>query len=562
MRLLAAMATCSSAAHPAAAEQLFGSLSVQYQQVEQNVRFLDADSTLRDTRVKREFFLQNYELNYTAQFTPRLNLLTQLRFTNLDYLNSPQAERTPYGSVRLIHPAYGLTASYRPITTVSTLDLGGGDAPGDTSVAELEITSRRREATVFAYLAPQRLPRLDLTWIRRSVEDGLTGRKTTGLDRNARLSYSAGPLSLRGGYGTLARKLPTDAAAQTFQKSYDGGASLRAISRPDRSLLFDYQFTGYERGTVGSRQDRTRSHAASVSGNLRPSAVTNWTLYYGYRRSDLRGQAETDLQDHNGNLLFNYAPTRALSFSAGGGVHTVRLEQQEDLRWSLTAIASAQGPVRPGWLGVAGLTHTTNWEPGKQRFNIETARAGSEFLLARGLKANLDLQAIVNGDTAARQNRVVLQPSAGVTANPLSGIYVDYSWRLYRSGPDLGTSTSRSASDRLEVRWMPLRTLELTGSVGHTGNLPDNDPRSTVRAATLRWTPSAGFQFNTGFVKSTQERSFAVANQLSGRDLFTARLLARLSRSFTLDTGISLADRGLPTESTQLDAAVTWTFGR
>ena len=70
MRLLAATAACSSAAHPAAAEQLFGSLSVQYQQVEQRLRFLDADSTLRDTRVKREFFLQNYELNYTAPGCP------------------------------------------------------------------------------------------------------------------------------------------------------------------------------------------------------------------------------------------------------------------------------------------------------------------------------------------------------------------------------------------------------------------------------------------------------------------------------------------------------------
>jgi hypothetical protein len=561
-RSLLAAAACLLAAAPAGAEQLYGTLTVQYQQVEQSVRVLDPDSTWRSFRQKREYWLQNYEVNYTERFTERLHLLTQLRYTDVNYLGSDTGERTPYGSLRLMHPEYGFSATYRPITTVS--EVAAGALPGaPDSAAELrEFTARRREATVFAYVAPRRLPRLDLSWIRRSLEDDVSATKSVGLDRSGRLSYDLGPLSLRGGYGTLARQAPASGAMQTYQKAGDAGASWRALSTTDKSLLFDYQFTGYERTASAGAGDRTYSHAASAAGNLRQSTAANWTLYYGFRRAELRSSTTSYTTDHDGSLLFNYTPRRTVTMAAGGGVRTVRQLQQEDLLWYATALATVQGPVRPGWVGLASLTHTSNWEPAKRSFNVETGRLGSTFTLARDLSANADLQVIANGDTAARAARTVLQPAVGVTARPLPGIYVEYSWRFYRAGPDLWEATSRSSSDRLDLRWTPLPSLELVGSIGHTGDLPANDPRATVRQATVRWTPSRAFQLTGGYVKSTQERAFAVADRLSGRDLFTARLLASPSRSLTFNAGYSLADRGLPTESSQVDGAVTLTFGR
>jgi hypothetical protein len=87
-----------------------------------------------------------------------------LRFTDVNYVGSASSERTPYGSLRLMHPEYGVSATYRPITTVGSVGAGNAGAPTDSSGTTLEFTARRREATVFAYLAPRRLPRLDVTW--------------------------------------------------------------------------------------------------------------------------------------------------------------------------------------------------------------------------------------------------------------------------------------------------------------------------------------------------------------------------------------------------------------
>jgi hypothetical protein len=558
-------ATLAGAAGPvlaARADELSGSLSMQYQQVDQRLRLMNPDSTFRSTTQRREYWLQSYELNYSSQFTDRLHFLTQLRYTDVNFVGRPESERVPFVSMRLIHPEYGVTASFRPATTVGVVSAAGFGAPPGAAAAPQEITSQRRETSLIAYLAPTRLPRLDLAWVRRSLRDDISNRTDVGLDRSARSTYEVGPLSLRAGYGTLARQVGDIGRNETFQRSYDAGTSLRALSRPNATLLLDYQFTGNDRGAGAAGRDRAYTHTASVSGNLRQSRVTNWTLYYGYRRSALRSAEDSDLNDHDGSLLFNYTPRRALNFSAGGGVHTVRPDQREDLLWYATAIAAAQGPVRHGWTGTASLTHVTNWDPTRKSFGIETGRLGSGFILARGLTANLDVQMTANGDSAARGARVVLQPSAGVTASPLRGLYADYSWRVYRAGPTLGRSTSHAVSDRLELRWRPRPTLELTGGLGHTGALPRNQPRAVTRQLTLRWTPSARFQATGSYVKSTQTQSFAAAEQLSGQELVTTRLLAGLSRSLTLNAGYSLTNRHRPTQASQVDAMMTWTFGR
>jgi hypothetical protein len=435
-------------------------------------------------------------------------------------------------------------------------------APPGAAVAQREITSQRREASVVAYLSPRRLPRLDLTWVRRSLTDDISNRTDVGFDRSARAAYDVGPLSVRGGYGTLARRVAETGRSETFQRSFDGGATWRAVSRTNASLVVDYQLTGNDRGTGPAGHDRAYTHAATVSGNLRQTRTTSWNLYYGYRRSALRSLESSDLNDHDGSLLFNYSPKRALNLAAGGGVHTVRPEQREELLWYATALATAQGPVRPGWTGTASLSHVTNWDPSRRAFGVETARAGSSFLLARGLTATADIQMTANGDTAARESRVVLQPTAGVVATPLRGIHLEYSWRVYRSGPSLGRAASHSVSDRLEVRWQPRAALDVTGSLGHTGALPQNRPQAVTRQVTVRWVPSTRFQATGTYVKSTQNSSFAAADLLSGQELISTRLLAGLSRSLTLNTGYSLTNRNRPTQASQVDAMLTWTFGR
>jgi hypothetical protein len=105
--------------------------------------------------------------------------------------------------------------------------------------------------------------------------------------------------------------------------------------------------------------------------------------------------------------------------------------------------------------------------------------------------------------------------------------------------------------------------LDVSTTVNQAGALPRNDPRSTTQLYSLTWTPNGTLQLWTTYSRSNQTRRDASSNSvLTGRDIFTTRVLANLARTWNLSAGYNVADRGRPDQSRQIDAAVTKRFGR
>ncbi len=544
---------------------LAGHLQVQYQKVEQSTRLLQPDGTLRESRLERESWIQNYEVNHSTRFGDQWNLYSQLNLTDLSYVGRPEGSRTPSGTLRLVHPAFGLSGSYRPSTTTTTFGpagLGGVGLDTLQDRAPSRLTTKNQEATLAAYLSAAKLPRLDLSWIRRHREQGAASPGETGITRSARLSYDAGPLNVRGGYGDIAREPAGSAAPQTFQRAMDGGAGLRLGGAGALSGTLQYDFSASRRGESAGPSNRTRMHAALLGGDLRRSGRSGLSLNYSYRRTEIRDHVPASLDDHEGTLLYNYAPTRSSRLAGVGGVRTLRAGSESGLQRYASFIASADGTVRPQWTGVASASHVTNWDPGRGPYSIETFHVGSRFRLAQGLELTPDAQVSVNGDSAARDSRVVSQLAAGLLVAPLRGISCRYSDRFYRAGPGLGGARAESRSTTLDLRWKPVPTLELAGSYGVTGAFPRNDPRLSTRQLNLSWIPSRGFQLTGNYSRSDQSRGGGVANQLRGREILGTRVLASLTRSTLLSLGLHQSDPHRASFARQVEATVTQSFGR
>ena len=545
----------------AGAQPLTGQLQVQYQNIEQRVQVLNPDGTRRDTILTREYWVQNYELNHAARIGEQLNIVSQLRLSDLAYIGRPDKTRTPYGALRLAHRVFGLSGSYRP-TTVTTVLAPGFFEGGLAAAPPVLTTARTQEGVLSGYLAPVGLPRLDLSWIRRhrGADERLPGE--TGVSRNARLAYGFGGLSVRGGYDDLSRDPGDPALRQMLQRSLNGGAGLTLAPASALSIAMQYDFAATRRGVASPNAERARTHGATLNGSLRQSERANWNLAYAFRRSEIRSRVRSDLDDHDGSLLFNYTPGRATRLSVGGGARTVRTSARNELQRHLALIASADGRVLRGWTGTVSLSHATNWNPERRVFSVESFRVGSRFHLATGLDLDADLQATANGDTAARDSRVVTQGSFGVQATPLRSISLRYSARSYRVGPGLFRAAGDARSSTLDLRWRPLATLEMAGSLSRSGTLAHGGPRLASRQANLSWRPGPMLQFSGNYARSDQRATGGSAEQITGREILGARVQAGLGRRLTLNAGINQADPGGRSASRQYDAAVTRSFGR
>ncbi|HVP39116.1 MAG TPA: hypothetical protein VMS93_08040 [Candidatus Saccharimonadales bacterium] len=538
------------AAAGARAGELRGLLQVQYQQLE--------DVTPQGNQVRRSF-LQTYELDHTLNLGGGANLASQLQVNKSSIVGSAERTITPLGSVRLVHPLFGLFASYRPVSQ------RGADS----------LTTRQQETQLSGYFGRAGLPRLELSWIRRhqdprDLRPGDTAAtviannrfsEATSVTRNVRATHDLGPLSLRAGYGDQTQEGGGPAAPQVTQKNYDAGASLRLAVRRDLVFLLQYDYTFNQRGAAGGPTDRDRNHSASISGGMKLSPKLDWNLNYSFRRSEVRGTAPSDLNDHDGALMFTYHPTTGVTLLSGTGVRTTRTAEQQDVLGYVLVSASADGRVRPGWTGSANVTRSWNRFPGGQNFWVDTYHAGSRFTLARGLDLLADLQTSANGDTAARSSRVVTQATLGAQATPLPKIYLGLSGRAYRSGPGLTENLTRSNSSSVDVRWTP-GAADVSFNYTSSGALPRNDPRVSTTTVNVGWRRSQSFQLVLSYTSSSQTQTTPGLQPLVGREVFGGRVLAALSRTVRLTAGISAVDPYRVTRSRAMDMTVTKSFGR
>ncbi|MBI5710476.1 MAG: hypothetical protein HZC42_09265 [Candidatus Eisenbacteria bacterium] len=553
---------CLAGAAPAHAQGLKGFLQVQFQRVEQNQTVM-VDGVPRQVKLTRESWVQTYELDHVAQVRQNLSLVSQLRWIESTRPGSADRSRTPFGSMRLGHPLFGLSGSYRPITTTSSIS---GGAPGflepGTPAPSRAVTTRNQEMQFAGYLAMPKLPRLDASWTRRHRNGDALFKEETGITRVANLNYDAGPAYVRGGYNDLARDGGGFSARTILQRNVEGGTGVRLSPAAAVSLALSYDFSQSQRGDASGRNTRSRSQTASVSGGVRQSPKSDWSLSYAWRRAESPGTTRANLDGHEGSLSYNLQATRRVRFTTGTGLRTESLRDRRQLVRYANAVLSADGDIVHNVRASTSLAHVTNWLPSHSPYSVESWHSGARARLREGLELTDDLVITANGDTAALDTRVVTQNSLGLQATPLRSLTVALYDRRYHAGPSLLGTSADSRTLALDVRWRVVPSLELTTNASRTGLLPANDPRTSTVALGLRWNPSARFQFAGNYTRTGGSSRLADAALISGREFLTGRVLAGLSRTVTLSAGTSVADPGRASRSSQLDALLTKSFGR
>jgi hypothetical protein len=539
---------------------LAANLLVQYQSVEQRLMLRNSDGTLKPVTLSREAWFQSYEATQTRHWGDRLNFFGQLRLSDVSTPGRPDRTRTPYGTLRLIHPLFGLIGSYSPTTTTGSFGPSGslGDIAGGPS---LTVTTRTQQTLLSGYFAPRLLPRVDLSYTRSHRNRDLLSAPETGTNRRANLAYDRGPLSLHGSYTDLARATPTG-RGELLQRSYAAGGGLHLAPSRTSGLQLQYDFSQ----TGRTARDRTRSHSATLNGDLRASKVSSWNLFYALRRTQANAIAiGGDLLDHEGSLLYNHRMSRLAKLTAGGGLRTdrsVEVTRSSLLRYA-TAVVAADGDLRHGWRGQASAAHTSNWLPGHAPYSVETYRLGTHMKLRQGLELDGDYNVGTNTDTLLHGLRAVRQASLGLRATPLRGLLLTASSHTYQAGGGILRTAARSRASSLDVRWRPVTGLELSANLSRAGALPKNDPRSTTQLYGLTWTAGRSFQAWGTYSRSNQSRrDVSSISQLSGHDVLTARVLANVGRAWNLSAGYNVADPGHSNQTRQVDAAVTKSFGR
>lgn len=557
--LLAVVAAALPPAGAARAQAVYGYATGQYQRVEQMTQVPGSDLW---TRTAREFWLQTYELNNQSYLRSNLQLLSTLRLTDLAYVNLPDASRAPSGSLRLTHSLFSVFASHQPTETTSGFNAGGVSAPGDATRL-LSVTSKTQNTQLGGSFFAAKLPRLDVSWIRRHRDADVLGNAETSVNRNARAAYDRGPLSLYASLGDQRRDPLVPAAVITTQRVATAGGAMTVSPFRAASLAMQYDFGDTRNQSNGITNAVTRTNGGSLSGDWRPNRLADVSLSYVVRSATTTTVRADRSTSQDGSLYLNLTPNKSVRLATGGGVRTsVAADGSQDLLSYATAVLSGQGTVRPGWTAVGSAAHTSNWDPTRGAFWVEALRGSSRMRLAKGLDVESNLFLSANGDTAARDQRWTTDASARVTATPLRTLTLGYGARTYRVGAQLTTASGRSLSQTLDLRWKVATSLEMVGSYSESGALPNNDPRSVLRVATLRWSPVPKWQVSGNWSRSDQTRVDAVANQIAGREIAGVRVLGALTRRLVFNGGASIADRGQPTENRQYDGSLTMTFGR
>jgi hypothetical protein len=517
-----------------------GYAELQYQK-------LDGQGTLAD----REWWVRSIQLGYARRFASTLDLSAQAQVIDLSYIGRADKSRVPLASLRLAHPWFGAFASYRPTSTTDALG----------------VTVRQQQTLVGGYWSKPGLPRLDLSFDRRHQDAGAIGGEGTSTNRTALASHTLGPVAIRGGYADQTQQPAAPGAHQLFQRTWTGGTTLRVGARR-ASMLLQYDYSDASRQEADVRVTGTRMHAAAATGGLRFTPKTDLNLSYAYRRSRIGDGSSTAFEDQEGSLLLNHVPTRAVRLTAGGGVRTVRSDLHQDLEEYALVSASADGRVRPGWTGGAGVTTSLNWLPGDRPRRIDSYRMNSRMRLWSGMDLLGDAVVSVTGaggavpaDSTFRSGRIVTQTSAGLVAVPLRPISIGYSIRQYRAGESIGRASVSSLSDAWDLQWRPRPSLQLSGNWATSQGIGVNAAKLRTTRANMQWTRSSAMQLTVAYTRSTESRREAGSVELPGREILGFRLLSGIGRDLRSSIGLNLVDPGRQGSARQVDATVTRRFG-
>jgi hypothetical protein len=536
-----------------------GRASLQFQHVDEHGLVFYPNGIVRDTSISREFWSQSYQLHHAASLGGRFSLFSQLEFVDESYSGRAHVSQTGTATMRLSHPFFGISGSYRPsFSKVTALSLGQPGVVGQFSPTR----AHNDQATVTANFVPPGLPRLDLAWVRQQQSVEGSDVKPTTTSRNANLAYATGPLELHAGAGDQKGDTGTGGPSLSDRRHGDAGFGLHVDPLAVLSFGLNYQLDMLETLVPSGPTNRSVGNTGNLSGTWRASEHTGVDLAYSYRNSHQTGGVTGQQASHDGSLTLAYRPNPVATASAGGGFRTLNAARAAILERYLAASASAAGRIRTAWRGSASLTQTTLWDPDEpvrtnESANIATSiRASRDFLLGGNITTGL------NSDPTVGRGRWATDAAVNLTASPFRRLQFVAGLRTTKSSTTpLGISPGTNSRD-LQAHWFPSAGIDFAGGVSHSHSTTDRGAGSTTLNGRLALRPGQRLTLTSSYARSNVSSQIAGTSQLQGREVLTTEMGLALSRTLSLGATLNLVNPHAANSSRQYDLTLTKEFGR
>ncbi len=548
----------------ARAEGVYGTVQVQYQKADIFQTLLVGDSLTYTQKNSSELWVKSVDMHHQDYLRPDLMLESNFRFSDQSRPDNGTLQRTPYGSMRLLHPWFQVLLSHQPSMQRASLSAQSGLNPD--SLTRRNVTTHNTESMLNGHIGVPRWPQLDLAWTRRRRDGaGASGERNDA--RSVRATFDRERYSAYGGVTDQRVSAGTPGTHPSSQQVWNGGASVRVTPMRAASLTAQYDMTDVTGRTFQGPRPQTISHSATVTGDWRPAPRWSTNLNYAFRHVDFGIVGNPPQNDHEGSLLERWNWSKAASLLGGGGLHTVRLTNAGGgttprLQEYLTAVALLDARVRPHWTVAGSLSHTTNFDPDRSPYGVQTLGGTTRAQLSRRLQFDATMQLSQNGDTASASQRFSNSWAARLQGQALRNLMLAGSLRSTRIGTGLFRATSVTRGIAGDLNWRPVPTLQLVGSYARNTILPASTGRNSSRSLSARFEPTSHWQWYGSWTRTDQRVFASAAGQLSSREVVSTRLQYAPSRRLAASVGTTISEPGRSDESRQLDAALTWSFGR
>ncbi len=552
---------CASAGR---AEGVYGTFQTQYQRVDDRETLVSGDGSLRTLVLEQELWLRTLDLHHQSFVRPDLLLDSNLRYSDQSFVGTGDVTRTPFGSLRLIHPWLQALASYQPASQTSSLSSQSGLNPDP--ITSRRVTTHNQESLISGHVAVPRWPQLDMSWIHRR-RDGAGSVADQNTSRSFRYTFDRERWTTYGGVNDQALSSGIPGSGRNTQQVWSGGGSYHYLPRPSLSTNAQYDVSLVRGVASGIRRPSNVNHSGSVSGEWHASPKWLGTASYQVRHVDFGTPTNPPQTDHEGALIARFQLARRSSLTGGAGIRTVRNYLPEGgtsvgLQKYLTSVAALEGRVRRNWTMTSGLSHTTNFDPTRAAYHLETINTTSRGQLTRRIQVDGTAQFSANSDSGAVASRYGGAWTARVQGTPVRALQLSCSYRGQRSGSALWRAANTSRGLSVDATWKPTNTVQVLGQYGSNSARPAAAGGNSSRSLTARIQPSRQWQWYCSWTRSDQTTVISTAGQLSSQEVVSSRVQYERSRQLAMTAGVTYNDPGRAVESKRLDLTLSWSFGR
>jgi hypothetical protein len=280
---------------------------------------------------------------------------------------------------------------------------------------------------------------------------------------------------------------------------------------------------------------------------------------------DVESRASSNVSefDQEAGLFGRWTPRSSGYVMAGGGLRTVHtdLGASQLLRY-LTALASAQGRVRPGWTMNGVLSHTTTADPLRGTYGLQMLSGTSRMSFGRLTVLDLGLQVSTNGDSSATRQRWANSWTSRLQCNPLRSLQLVLGLRSQRIGPGLLRPELVTSSYSVDGTWRPVRRMDVVGTFTSTTTPVLPGRRIQTWTGTTRIQPVDRWQFQGTWSHAAQPVIVRGVQLVAQQDVTTGRLVYQPARRLAASASLSVVDPARVDEIRRGDVILTWSFGR